>query len=197
MSTHDNQTSHEASSADSLSAGSLSAAGLTAADDLRSREALAQMLWTGGIIGFFLIQAIIWAVAIAITHSDPSHAVIADRDERIGSWQRRREVQVANERLGWQTVVEVVPAAAVGGQRQVQIRLQDPAGKPVLAEQLEVTGYHRARVTEKQSLPLEAVEPGVWRVTADLKRAGWWRFEGQANRGTDEFQFRVTEFLSL
>lgn len=191
MSTHDfSSSTTTAPTADAT-------AGLSAAEELQSREALAQMLWTGGIIGFFVVQAIIWAVAITITHSDPSHAVIADRDERIGSWARRREVQVANERLGWQTVVEVVPATAEGGQRQVQIRLQDPAGNPVLAEQLEVTGYHRARVTEKRSLPLEAVEPGVWRVTADLKRAGWWRFEGQANRGTDEFQFRVTEFLSL
>lgn len=170
---------------------------LSPAEDLQSREAFAAMIWTGGIIGFFVIQAIIWAVAITITHSDPSHAVIANLDERVGSWDRRREAQAASDQLGWQTVVQVMPPASTSGQPQVQIRLQDRAGNPVVAEQLEVTGFHRARVTERQTLPLEVVEPGVWRVTTDLKRAGWWRFEGHASRGIEQYQFRVTEFLTL
>jgi len=190
-------SNHDANLGSDLSASNLPATGLSAADDLQSREAFAAMIWTGGIIGFFVIQAIIWAIAITITHSDPSHAAIANLDERVGSWDRRREAQVASDLLGWQTVVEVVRPTSGSGQPQVQIRLQDQAGNPVVAEQLEVTGFHRARVTERQTLPLVAVEPGVWRVASDLKRAGWWRFEGQARLGEDQFQFRVTEFLTL
>ncbi len=185
---------------------------LSPAEELQSREALAQMLWTGGIIGFFLIQAIIWSIAIAFTHNDPSHAVIADLDERTGSWDRRRNAQVVSDQLGWETVIAVTPrsdATTADSQRSeasrssenrnsnVQIRFLDQAGNPVVVDHLEVIGFHRSRVTERKQLELEPVEPGVWRVVEDMKRAGWWRFEGEARRGSDRYQFRVTEFLEL
>ncbi len=179
-----------------------SATHLSPSEELQSREALAQMLWTGGIIGFFVIQAIIWAIAIMFTHNDPSHAVIADLDERTGSWDRRREAQTASDLLGCQTVIEVAPKAdgqGTDGQttKEVQIRFMDQAGKPVIVEQLEVIGFHRSRVTERKQLALEPIEPGVWRVAEEMQQAGWWRFEGQASLGSDEYQFRTTEYLAL
>jgi len=170
---------------------------LTSAEEQQSREALAQMLWTGGIIGFFAVQAVVWAIAITLTYRDPSHAVIADLDERVGSWDLRRAAHVASENLGWQTVIEVTPGETGQNTKQVQLRLQDRAGNLVAAERIDVFGFHRARVTERKRLALELIEPGVWRIAEDIKRPGWWRFEGQASLGADEFTFRATEFLVL
>jgi nitrogen fixation protein FixH len=170
---------------------------LSASDEFKSREALAQMLWTGGIIGFFSIQAIIWVVAITLTHNDPSHAVIASLDERSSSSDERRAVREASERLGWKTSVAIESPQEPSAKRRVQIRILDPMGQPVAVEKLEVFGFHRARVTERKALTLEAVEPGVWQVNDTMTRAGWWRFEGQASLGSDRYQFELTEFLQL
>jgi hypothetical protein len=60
-----------------------------------------------------------------------------------------------------------------------------------------VFGFHRARVTERKPLALEPLGPGVWGVAEDLKRKGWWRFEGRASAGNQEFTFRITEYLAL
>jgi nitrogen fixation protein FixH len=170
---------------------------LSNSDELKSREALAQMLWTGGIIAFFGIQAIIWAVAITLTHNDPSHAVVAGLDERVGGSDERRAAREASQQLGWTTSVAVVPPTEPSAKRTVQIRITDQAGQPVPVTVLEVFGFHRARVTERKVLKLDVVEPGVWQVSEPLTRAGWWRFEGQAVLGTHNYQFELTEFLQL
>ncbi|MBL8856277.1 MAG: FixH family protein [Planctomycetaceae bacterium] len=166
-------------------------------DEHQSKEALAQMLWTGGIIGFFAIQAIIWIVAITLTSNDPSHAVVADLDERVGSSDIRRAAREASDRLGWSTSVSVVPSANPATKRSVQIRISNQAGQAIPIEEIEVFGFHRARVTERKSLKLQAVEPGVWEVDEPLTRTGWWRFQGQAKLGHDQYQFELTEFLQL
>lgn len=170
---------------------------LTNKDDLQSREAFAQMMWTGGIIGFFVIQAIIWAVAITLTHNDPSHAVVAGLDERVGSSDERRAAREASQKLGWSTSVALVRGAEPSAKQCVEIRITDRAGRPVPVEKLEVFGFHRARVTERKALQLETIEPGVWHVKDSLTRKGWWRFEGQAILGTEQYQFELTEFLQL
>lgn len=169
----------------------------TASDEHQSREALAQMLWTGGIIGFFAIQAVIWAVAITLTSNDPSHAVVADLDERVGSSDDRRAAREASARLGWVTSVSIVSANEASGKRGVQIRISAPDGQAVPIEEIEVFGFHRARVTDRKSLKLQAVKPGVWQIDEPLTRKGWWRFQGQARAGNDHYQFELTEFLQL
>lgn len=166
-------------------------------EEHQSREALAQMLWTGGIIGFFLIQALLWTVAITLTHNDPSHAVVADLDERVGGSDLRRAAKLASDRLGWNTSVSVVSPVSPNAKRTVQIRIFDLMGQPVPAQNLEVFGFHRARVTERKTLTLQSIAPGVWQVNDTMNRTGWWRFEGNASLGTDRYQFEVTEFLQL
>ncbi|MBL8889490.1 MAG: FixH family protein [Planctomycetaceae bacterium] len=170
---------------------------LTNSEELQSREALAQMLWTGGIIGFFAIQAVIWAVAITLTHNDPSHAVVAGLDERVGSSDERRAAREASQKLGWTTSIVVVPETETSTHPRVEIRITNQAGRPVPVEKLEVFGFHRARVTERKLLELESTAAGVWQIVDPLTRSGWWRFEGQAVSGTDRFQFELTEFLQL
>lgn len=166
-------------------------------EEHQSREALAQMLWTGGIIGFFLIQALLWTVAITLTYNDPSHAVVADLDERVGSSDLRRAAKLASDRLGWRTSVSVALPVRPNAKRTVQIRILDQMGQPVPAQNLEVFGFHRARVTERKNLTLQSIEPGVWQVNDTMNRVGWWRFEGRASLGTDRYQFELTEFLQL
>jgi nitrogen fixation protein FixH len=85
----------------------------------------------------------------------------------------------------------------VAGNRIVQIRISDQAGRALPIEDIEVFGFHRARVTERKSLKLEAVGPGVWQIAEPLSRTGWWRFQGQAKLGHDHYEFELTEFLQL
>ncbi|MCE2792876.1 MAG: hypothetical protein LW697_10550 [Blastopirellula sp.] len=62
-------------------------------DALAQREATARLLWTGGIIAFFAIQAVLWIVAITLTSQDPSHVVFEGYDQRALNW--------ADQNRGW------------------------------------------------------------------------------------------------
>jgi nitrogen fixation protein FixH len=166
-------------------------------EERKAKEAFAQMVWTSGIVGFFAIQAMIWAVAITLTHNDPSHAVVADLDERVGSWDQRQAALAASDRLGWTVQIVVDPKMDSFGQRGVEVRVVDRTGQAVPIESVRLQGFHRARIAEKQEIELNPVGPGLWRGTAKLRQSGWWRFEGTAERAEDQRWIREELFCSF
>ena len=74
-------------------------------------EATARLLWTGGIIAFFAIQAVLWIVAITLTSQDPSHVVFEGYDQRALNWDSWQQSMRASAALGWQPRIEVATRA--------------------------------------------------------------------------------------
>ena len=66
---------------------------------LQQKEKTAQFLWTGFILMFFVIQAIVWIVAITLTANDKSHAVLPNYDERALKWNEEVALRAASEKL--------------------------------------------------------------------------------------------------
>ncbi len=66
---------------------------------IQQKEKTAQFLWTGFILMFFVLQAILWTVAITLTTGDKSHAVIASYDARALNWDE--EVAQRNASASW------------------------------------------------------------------------------------------------
>lgn len=160
---------------------------------LTQREATARLLWTGGIIGFFLIQAILWAVAITLTSQDPSHAVLESYDQRALNWDSWQEAQRASRALGWSSRLEVSSTAQVDGRRDVFLQLTDRSGSPLAGATATLRVFHRARAGEARTVSLEEVAPGSFVGDFPAQHSGIWTMELTALKGGERYfqEFRM------
>lgn len=152
-----------------------------------SQEAFAQMMWGSIIVGFFVVQFIMWGIALFITHNDPSHKVIADYEQRAVNWDAHRQELLDSEQLGWTAKIEVAEEATLEGFRKVTVVITDRDQQPVAVDHLALTFFHRARAAEQQDLVLESLAPTVWQGTAKMKRSGVWQFSGTADKDDQHF----------
>ncbi len=156
-------------------------------NSLAQREATARLLWTGGIIGFFAIQAILWTVAITLTHQDPSHAVLEGYDQRALNWDAWQKTLQASVALGWRAELEVGPASGVEQRRELVIRLTDRERQPVTEAKVELRLFHRARAGEAKIISLQEILPGEYVTTFRPQQPGIWKFELTATNGESQF----------
>ncbi len=157
------------------------------ANDLQERETFAKMMWLGGIFSFFGIQAVIWTIAIALTHADPSHAVAPGYADRGSKWESTREQVAASRALGWQAELTTVAAKGGASGSIVEIRLVDNAGQPITDAQVDIRAFHRARAALAQERAMTATAPGIYTALFDLSPNGHWQFEIKATRGADVY----------
>lgn len=160
---------------------------------LIQREATARLLWTGGIIGFFLIQAILWAVAITLTSQDPSHAVLEGYDQRALNWDSWREAQRVSKALGWNSKLEVSGTAQVDGRRDVFLQVTDRSGAPLTGATGTLRVFHRARAGEAKTVALEEVAPGDYVGDFPARHSGLWTIELNVVKGGERYfeEFRM------
>jgi nitrogen fixation protein FixH len=154
---------------------------------LAQREATARLLWTGGIIAFFVIQAVLWTVAITLTSQDPSHVVLEGYDQRALNWDSWQETVRASAALGWKAELQIGESANVTGQRDLTLRLVDRNGQPVSAAAIDLKLFHRARAAEAETFRLQELLPGEYVTSFRPQHAGIWKFEITATKGTDKF----------
>lgn len=152
-----------------------------------SRETLSRYLWTAFIVGFFVIQAVIWTVAITVTTSDPSHAIVPGYDEKAVNWNEQLATLNASKALGWTASIEVDPVADIRGMCDAALTLVDRNGKPVGDATLIVEAFHRGRIAEAQNVEFTQVAPGVFTAKIRVRHNGKWQFRGSAKRGDDTF----------
>lgn len=156
-------------------------------ETLAQREAIARMLWTGGIIAFFAIQAVLWTVAITLTSQDPSHVVLEGYDQRSLNWDSWQETVRASAALGWKAELQIGNTADVMGQRDLTLRLADRSGQAISNAMVELKLFHRARAAEAETLSLQELLPGEYVTSFRPQHAGTWKFEVTTIRGTDQF----------
>lgn len=154
---------------------------------LQERERNAQRWWLGGITLFFAVQIVIWAVAITLTHRDPSHAVIPGYDHAALHWDEQRAGLAASRALGWTAEIRTEPVANRPGQSQVLIRLTDRAGDPVAGAQARFVLFHCARAAVRTETGCTEIEPGLYAAGAIMDRPGLWQIEFEAVRGEAHF----------
>lgn len=160
---------------------------------LAQREATARMLWTGGIIGFFLIQAILWTVAITLTSQDPSHAVLESYDQRALDWDSWQEAQRVSATLGWNSVLEVSSTEEVDGRRNLFLQLANRDGSPLTGATATLRVFHRARAGEAKMVSLEEATPGSYVGDFQAQQSGFWTLELTAFKGGQRYfqEFRM------
>ena len=160
---------------------------------LAQREATARLLWTGGIIGFFIIQAILWAVAITLTSQDPSHAVLDGYDERALNWDSWQESRRASEALGWSSKLEISEKAQVNGRRSLILQLSDRDGSALSGAHVSLRVFHRARAGEAKTIRLEEATPGNYVGDLQAQLSGFWTLELTALKGEQRYfkEFRM------
>lgn len=156
-------------------------------ESLREREAFAKMMWLGGIMAFFGVQAVIWAIAIWITHSDPSHAVAPEYNNPNQTWENKRDLFKASEELGWTTKLTPLVGKNSSGEPNLELQILDREGEPVVGGVVSVRAFQRAQAGLASELLLNESEPGRYTGSLDFSAKGYWQFEVKASRGDDTF----------
>ncbi len=154
---------------------------------IEQKEKTAQLMWLGFILMFFLIQAVIWTVAISATANDPSLAVVADYDEKALKWDEEKARRTASAQLGWHSEIVVDSESDIYGFRNVRIKLQDANLVPIENATVELTAFHRARAAEPQRIKISGQGNGIYSGFVQVRKNGMWQFDGCAKRRDDTF----------
>lgn len=159
---------------------------------IQQKEKLAQWLWTGGIIAFFGIQAVIWAIAITLTTNDPSHAIVADYEKSSLSWDQSQAILKQSQALGWQTELTVSRTASLTGEREIRLQLLDRAGRPIEVAEVNLEIFHYAQAAIVHQVQLQPQGQGVYAGKLPMQRSGYWRFSGVIDHPEGQFIFNET-----
>ena len=163
---------------------------------IAQKEKTAQLIWTGFILMFFLIQAVLWLVAITVTANDKSHAIVAGYDEKALRWDEEQALRAASSRLGWKAELVVDPASDVRGLHEISIKLSDAEAQPVAGAHFDLTAFHRAYAGEPQLIKLKENQDGVYSGEVVLRKSGFWQFTGKAQSEDDVFFFDERQLVS-
>jgi nitrogen fixation protein FixH len=153
----------------------------------KKRELTAQLAWTAFILLFFVVQAILWTVAISVTSQDASHAVVTDYDQQALHWDAVKQRRTASQALGWSATASFGDTADVRGIREVTIKLIDDQNKPIKHAEVDVRVFHRGHAANVQTLKLTHVADGCYRAKIPVRHDGWWVFDGVAKVGDKEY----------
>ncbi len=160
-------------------------------------EQTAQLVWTVIIVSFFLIQAVIWTVAISITSNDQSHVVLADYDQKSLHWDESQASRRASKALGWKTSLKIATAADIVGNRSVTLTLHDRNDQPIQQPTVDLIAFHRGQAANQQSIRLQATLPGIYEGVVQIRKQGQWQFSGTIRNSGDQFYLDEKQFIEL
>lgn len=166
-----------------------------ASTEMRRIESLAQLRWTAFILFFFVLQAILWTVAITLTSNDPSHVVLDEYGAGPEAWKERLAMERASAELGWQANVVVSSAADIRGRRTGQLKLVDRQGQPIENGKVTIRAFHTGHAAEAQVIDASEVEPGVYEFSVVVRYFGNWRFTGDVATDGHKFVFENQVWL--
>ncbi len=124
---------------------------------------------------------------VFIATGDPSFAVEPEYYQKALDWDRERDQQATNARLGYRLAVQVAAQGAPGAPRELVLRLEDAMGQPVHGADLEVSAFHNARAAEIVRPRLVEQAPGSYVQRLPLARPGLWELRFVARRAGVRF----------
>jgi nitrogen fixation protein FixH len=161
------------------------------------KKVAAGFFWTAGIIGFFVLQAILWTVAITLTYRDPSHAVLEGYDQRALHWDEYQEQLRESKDLNWSCELETNASSERVGHQKMTLRIKDRDHQPVTGAVVMVKVFHRARAGEQQLLAFSEVVPGEYCAEATVQASNGWQFEINAVQGERRFMKTLRQDLTV
>jgi hypothetical protein len=164
---------------------------------MERREKTAQLKWGVFLLMFFLIQAVIWTVAISVTATDQSHAVVAGYDERALLWDEEKARMVASELLGWKAGITVAESADLRQFRELQLKLVDREGVPIENAIVKLTVFHKAWAAQPQDLVLSEVAGGIYQGNLQVRKSGKWQFNGTITQLESLFLVEQTQTITV
>ena len=162
---------------------------------IRKNENIARLAWTGFVLIFFILQAILWAVAISKTAGDRSHAVVSGYAEQAMRWDEVKQSKLESDRLGWTAKIAVNQSADVRGNRTITVRVYDKHDNPVADADVSMLAFHIGQAADTQNLKLQLAEPGVYSGTLNVQKSGNWEIRGTAKTSEAEFLFEQRLWL--
>ena len=156
------------------------------------KERRSQFIWTGFILAFFGLQAVLWTFAISMTARDLSHSVVAGYDEQALNWDEVKQRWEESRRLGWECEIAVESEGDVFGNRLVTINLSDSDGNPLGDVIVNLSAFHCGTASEVQDLQLEQIEKGIYSGGIAVRRFGNWRVRGEAMLNGQKFLIHRT-----
>ena len=141
-------------------------------------ERTALMAWTAFVLMFFLMQAVIWTVAISITVSDTSHAVVPNYDQQAMNWDDVKAEKARSAALGWSVQVgRDLPDEF--NQRSVTLKVIDRDGMAVVGGVLEARVFHRSRAANAEVVLFQETSDGMYAAEVHTRHVGRWQIDGR------------------
>ena len=121
---------------------------------------------------------------VSIAVRDPSFALERNYYERAVHWDRQREQEETNARLGYGLTL-----ALEQGRDGVELDLSlaDGARVPLSGAQVKVEAFANARAGERRFLTLVPTADGRYRASVGHARAGLWEFRFDVQAGGEHF----------
>jgi hypothetical protein len=131
-----------------------------------------------GLLGATVIFAV-WRVALVV--NDPSFAADEQAYAHGQAWDAELARRAASAELGWSVTLEAPPASATG-EGEILLRVSDAGGRPVEGLAGNLIAFHNARAGAPRSSDFVAGgEPGLYRTSLQVDRAGLWQWEVNLN----------------
>lgn len=140
-------------------------------------ERRAKWFWVSLICGLLGMQLVIGGVALYLSTSDPSMAVIPDYYEKSLAWDETKQARGAAERLGLSLQLQASDVVDQKGMRALELRVFDSLGQPVDGLNAYGAIYHHARANQQYDISLQSVGEGRYLVLAPMRRNGVWQVE--------------------
>ncbi len=162
-----------------------------------ANEPLAFLSWGAFILFFFALQAVLWSVAITVTASDTSHAVVSGYDQEALRWDQTVAQQQASDALGWSAELKIDGSSDVPGDRKLVVVIIDASGAPLAGATVEVLAFHKARAARGQQLELKEIAPGIYSARLKVQHQGNWKIKGTASLAGSRLLFEELTYLKV
>lgn len=145
------------------------------------------------VAGFLVVVAVNGVMLYAAT-STFSGLETRDAYERGLAYNARLSEHAAQEQLGWQGSVSVLPAP--GAQERLAFRLSTADGAPVSGLSVAAQLRHPTATAHDRMLRLENVGAGVYEAALDIP-PGVWDIRIEARRAGHDVPFRLSDRLRV
>ncbi len=145
-------------------------------------------IWVAWILGLLSINFTVVGFTVYFAISDPSAAVEPDYYRKALAWdQTARQIQ-HNRKLGWSAHV-AFQASAGGGGQSLRVDLRNKLGEPIAGATIECEYFANTNSGKRSTVTLESLgsEPGAYRGSVNVDRAGLWHVRVRARTAVDVF----------
>lgn len=124
---------------------------------------------------------------LVLATNDPAFAVEENYYARSAQVDETLADRAEARALGWKlrTVSRLIDPSLPS--QRMRFRVVGPDGESVVGLEGELTAFHNARASQKQTVTLmaSADEPGVYEALLRLDRGGWWVWQYELRREDD------------